>query len=65
MQRIEITRREYAKQWGVTLPSEESVGATLYDIYGNPVIEYVFVDEQFVQAEVDWLERLYSLPSTQ
>lgn len=63
MERIEITRSEYTEEWGHT-PEPDDQGMIIYNYIGGewiPWIEYVFVDEKAAQAEIDWLEKLYSL----
>lgn len=60
MQRIPITREDYAREWG-EYPDPDCSGMILYTVYGTPIVEYFFIDEDVAKAEVEWLERLYAL----
>ncbi len=64
MERIEITRADFEKEFGVK-PDPSSLGMCYYSVYGQPLCEFVFVDGEITAGEtaleIAELERMFSL----
>lgn len=62
MERVEITRAEFEEHYGVK-PEPSSVGMCFCTPQGQPVVEFVFVDDvpEGVAKEISELERMYQL----
>ena len=58
--RIFCTRKQYADLTGLA-PEADAVGAQICGTNGAVIIEYVFVDDPGLIADVQELERMYGL----